>query len=114
MRCILNLEELLERLPLSSLVMVARDAGFDAGIAHRREDLMRTIAQGEPLPANLIEVIRRRVHQFVENHWNTLEKLMDPVCADCHRNGQQKCWDTRALGDYILNLPLIEIEEEET
>ena len=103
----MSLERDLEHLPISTLANLAREAGHDSSIVQTREQLIAAILDDAPLPPNPIRTVRLRVHGLIDHHWDAIHTLMDRGCMDCFKSGQQRCFEVRAMVDYLANLPSI-------
>lgn len=99
------------KMPLSALVSIAKGIDRNASLAQSRDALIATIINGEPLPPDPMQIVRRRVHRLIDANYNQLAGLMDPECEECFKQGQQRCLDMRAVVDYLHNLQLIHFEE---
>ena len=106
-----SIDDVLARLPHTALVNAAKEMQV-ASMAHGKEELARALLTHEDLRADPIQVLRRRVFNLISNNKEQLKGRIDPVCAECHACEQQKCHDMRVVGDYLVNLDLINFEEK--
>jgi len=97
----MELLELLEELPLSSLVSQAKDMGHDAGMAHSREELTSAIMDDIHLRPNPITELRRRINVTIAANWDRFEGLMDRRCQECFLAGQNLCSDLKAIQHWM-------------
>lgn len=106
-------EDVIWSLPRTALVGIAKAQGWKASTVHSKTELTAAILNGEPLPPDPMQEVRKRVHESIRKNWQRLKPYIDPDCEECHRNGQQLCTDLRAAADYLINIKLMTIPQEE-
>jgi hypothetical protein len=95
------------RLPITTLVALAKEKGSNASIVHKKEDLIRVIRRGGDLPDNPVSELRERVRLTLNSNWDQYDGLIDKQCQKCYLSGQTLCHDVRAIGDYRLNIEVV-------